>query len=316
MREDAALFRYELAIVAILKNEAPYIREWLEYHLMAGVEHFYLYDNDSEDNLTEVLKPFIDAELVDYVSMPGKVAQMLAYNHATAAHRYECRYLTFIDADEFIFPKGGRSIKEVLHDVLDDDPNAAGLAINWHMFGSGGNATADIGAGVIDRFRYRAPDKFEVEKQFGNGHVKTIANPRCIDVLTIPHFAFYYAGKHAIDENGKPVQSWFNGDVPDKKIIINHYYTKSREEYERKVVRGNADAAQNFYRMEKFYELERASTIYDDSLISYRRDRYTALRRGGGRRRGHNRTARSDRSSAVRCRPKCFNAVGVERCAE
>ena len=59
MREDASLFRYELAVVAILKNEAPYVREWVEYHLVAGVDHFYLYDNDSEDNLAEVLKPLI-----------------------------------------------------------------------------------------------------------------------------------------------------------------------------------------------------------------------------------------------------------------
>ena len=281
MREDAALFRYELAVVAILKNEAPYIREWIEYHLLAGVDHFYLYDNDSEDDLRGALKRFIDAGLVDYEPMPGKCAQMLAYNSAVAEHKFDCRYMAFIDADEFIFPKNGRSIKEVLRAELDENPNAAALTVNWRIFGSSGHETADLNVGVIDRFRYRTPDKFRLENSVGNGHVKTIANPRCVDEMTNPHFAFYYVGKGAVDENGKSVPGYFNADVPDSKIIIHHYYTKSRAEYERKVIRGNADAAQNFYRMETFYDYDRASTVYDDSLVTWRAARFNDLHRGG-----------------------------------
>ncbi|MBR0260666.1 MAG: glycosyltransferase family 2 protein [Selenomonadaceae bacterium] len=50
MAVDKNLFLYDLAIVAILKNEGRYLKEWLDYHLSAGVDHFYLYDNDSTDN--------------------------------------------------------------------------------------------------------------------------------------------------------------------------------------------------------------------------------------------------------------------------
>ena len=32
-----------LSIVAISKNEAPYIKEWIEYHKLVGVERFYFY---------------------------------------------------------------------------------------------------------------------------------------------------------------------------------------------------------------------------------------------------------------------------------
>ena len=39
---DKNLFLYDLAVVAIFKDEAPYLKEWLDYHLAAGVEHFYL----------------------------------------------------------------------------------------------------------------------------------------------------------------------------------------------------------------------------------------------------------------------------------
>ena len=47
---DKNLFPYDLAVVAIFKDEGRYLREWLDYHLLAGVEHFYLYNNDSADN--------------------------------------------------------------------------------------------------------------------------------------------------------------------------------------------------------------------------------------------------------------------------
>lgn len=82
MKEESALFKYELAIVAILKNEGPYVKEWIEYHLIAGVDHFYLYDNGSLDNLKQEMQPYIDADVVTYTFMPGKCAQMLAYNDA------------------------------------------------------------------------------------------------------------------------------------------------------------------------------------------------------------------------------------------
>ena len=56
---DKNLFPYNLAVAAIFKDEAPYLREWLDYHLLAGVEHFYLYNNDSTDDYAEMLKPYV-----------------------------------------------------------------------------------------------------------------------------------------------------------------------------------------------------------------------------------------------------------------
>ena len=37
--------KYKLSICAIFKNEANYLKEWIEYHRMVGVEHFYLYNS-------------------------------------------------------------------------------------------------------------------------------------------------------------------------------------------------------------------------------------------------------------------------------
>lgn len=49
--------REGIALVLIAKNEAPYIKEWLDFHLKQGVSHFIIYDNESTDNFQEVLQP-------------------------------------------------------------------------------------------------------------------------------------------------------------------------------------------------------------------------------------------------------------------
>lgn len=279
MKEESALFKYELAIVAILKNEAPYVKEWLDYHLLAGVDHFYIYDNESPDNLKEVLQPYVDADVVTYALMPGKCAQMLAYNDAVDKYKFDCRYMAFIDGDEFIFPRGFSTIKDVLRQTIDNlpPPHAAGLTINWHVFGSNGLEKAELEKGVLDRFFYRTPDDFDVNGISSNGHVKTIANPRCIDNILNPHFAFYYLTKFAVDENGKVIPSYSNPDVPDKKIIINHYKTKSKEEFNSKIERGNADTTHIRAKIEDFINIEQAATIFDDSILQYRQQRYEQL---------------------------------------
>ncbi len=102
---DKNLFLYDLAIVAIFKDEARYLKEWLDYHLLAGVEHFYLYNNDSTDNYREVLAPYVEKNLVTLIDFPGKVMQVPAYNDAVEKFRFESRYMAFIDLDEFVYPK-------------------------------------------------------------------------------------------------------------------------------------------------------------------------------------------------------------------
>ncbi|MBR0061311.1 MAG: glycosyltransferase family 92 protein, partial [Selenomonadaceae bacterium] len=70
-----------------------------------GVDHFYLYDNDSMDNQAEVAAPYVKAGLVDYFPYPGKAMQYAAYNDAVKRFKFQTRYMAFIDGDEFIYPK-------------------------------------------------------------------------------------------------------------------------------------------------------------------------------------------------------------------
>ncbi len=96
-----------LSIACIVKNEGIYIREWIEYHLWAGVEHFYIYDNGSTDNTRDILAPYIQSGVATYhywvVEEKGwwGSQQIRAYNDALARYKYCTRWLALIDADEF-----------------------------------------------------------------------------------------------------------------------------------------------------------------------------------------------------------------------
>ena len=222
MIEDSTLFKYELAIVAILKNEAPYMKEWIDYHLIAGVEHFYLYDNESNDNLKEVLKPYIDEGIVTLSFMPGKCTQLLAYNNAIRDFKFLVRYMAFIDADEFIYPKNDKNIIEVLNEVLASDDNAEGLGVHWNTYGSSGHEKADLTKGVLERFTHRGFDDY-----YAHQSTKSIANPRCIDVFKNPHMPIYFYDKYSVNEDGKIMVNQVDQSKVANKIVLNHYQDES-----------------------------------------------------------------------------------------
>ena len=268
MAVDKNLFLYDLAVVAIMKNEAPYVKEWLDYHLAAGVDHFYIYDNESPDNFKEVLQPYIDAGIVTYKFFPGVGRQIEAYIEAFKAYRFFCRYMAFIDADEFIFPQNtNKSIVEVTDEILNSVQDSAALEIQWMMYGSNNLETADYSKGVLERFTRRAVN-------CGSG-VKTIANPRRIKYLTTPHYMEYFPGTEVVTESNSEKKY-----AVSDKILINHYRLKSREEFLNKNNDFKGDVAygdKNYYSESRFSHAEN-NDVFDNSILAYR----DARRKMGG----------------------------------
>ena len=235
------LFENKLAIVACLKNESPYIEEWLEYHSRIGIDKFYLYDNDSEDRseLQKILAPWIDQKIVELTEFHGDYAQIPAYNDAVLKHRFDCKYLAFIDLDEFIVPKQNRELIEIIDSLFqtqtDPQIRIGGVGINWRNFGSNGQ-DRKINGGVLERFTHRAPDNFA-----RNFVIKTISNPRRVKEIYRAHDAKYFMNCICVNENGNQIEEFENRENTVEKLQINHYFTKSREEFMAKKSRGRAD---------------------------------------------------------------------------
>lgn len=227
-----------LSIAAIVKNESPYLQEWLAYHLVQGVERFRLYNNGSDDNLSEALKPFMD--VVDVVYFPGACQQIPAYMDATRFMRGKTRWLAYIDIDEFLVPQNvivgmgdGTHLGTVSEALTERFSDVPAVAPHWKMFGPSGFATRPPGL-VIENFVYRPEDNFKE-----NAHVKTIANPECVvGFAGNPHLTL---GLGTVDTLKRPIFSPFPEPITHKVLSINHYFTKSVGEWGQKVERGRAD---------------------------------------------------------------------------
>ena len=255
-----------------MKNNAPYVKEWLDYHLLAGVDHFYIYDNESTDNYDEIIKPYVDSGIVTTMKTPVWSMGIPAYTESIKNFKFESRYIAFIDQDEFLFPKSKSTITEVVDEVLSPNPNAAALCANWILYGSNNLEKADYSIGVLDRFTARDVNV--------NKHIKTIANPRMVNFFPNPHYAIYFDGKFSVNENGKPFAGPFNDELTADKICVNHYYTKSKEEYEKKIEAG-MNAGWN--RDMNLFQSHDKNDIQDDSIVKYQKARRDAfLPQGGG----------------------------------
>ena len=221
----------DLAVCAIMKNETPYVKEWLDYHLSVGVKRFYIYNNESEDNLEEVLKPYIDKGVVIYKYQPGEAQQQVAYEECLHQHGKETKWLAYIDADEFIVPLKNKTIPE----FLEDYKYFAAVGINWILYDSGGHEEKPEG-GVLENYTRVYFD----ENKPRNMHIKTICQPALTLHYQHPHHGIYKEGYFAVNENFERVDGPFV-PVSVNKIRINHYYCKSVAEFRAKISRGLAD---------------------------------------------------------------------------
>ena len=103
----------------------------------------------------------------------------------------------------------------------------------------------------------------------GNCYVKVIANPRKINLNQSPHQMVYFAGNYIVDENAQPTEGSRPTPIIADKIVINHYYLKSREEFLSKVNRGSAARTVMKKKLEWFEQCDR-NEEFDDDILKYR----------------------------------------------
>lgn len=227
--------KWTLALCGIVKDEAPYLLEWIAHHRLVGFEHFVLFDNASSDGTTEILSRLAKAGIVDHVpwpDIPGVGAQRPAYIAGLARLDGRARWVAFLDSDEFLTPLRDESVPDILADFQD----AAGLMVPWRLFGSNGHINQDDDL-VIRRFLRRARSGHPL-----NNAVKTIVQSHLIRMPDI-HTPQLTAGS-LVDEMRRTGGSQGHPDrhsVPDaQRLVVNHYFTKSRAEWQQKRDRGRA----------------------------------------------------------------------------
>ncbi|MEP1537612.1 MAG: glycosyltransferase family 2 protein [Paracoccaceae bacterium] len=144
-------------IVGCMKNEAPYIIEWVAYHRAIGFDNFLIYTNGCEDGTDEILDRLQELGVMQHRlndDWKGNSPQQFALNRALKEPVIEqADWIAHIDVDEFVNIRTGNG---TLNDLFDAMPDATNLAMTWRLFGHN-DVTQLHDEFVIDQFDTCAP---------------------------------------------------------------------------------------------------------------------------------------------------------------
>lgn len=246
-------FKYFASIACIIKNEGPYLKEWIEYHKLIGVEHFYVYDNESTDTTKEILKPYIDSGMVTYIYYPGRDKQDAAYLDACRKYGDETKWMVVIDLDEFIVLHKTRNLREFMAEFSE----VSQVSLHWVIYGSSGFEKKPDGL-VLENFKGHA--------RFADFTPKSIFNPRAV-ADTWPHY-MWVCGKW-VNENHQEFGGFSENSI--QKAQVNHYVIKSWEEfYNRKVARGRANGSSSYGNdLREYFNKYDKNDVYDELMLPY-----------------------------------------------
>ena len=238
-------------VVTSMKDEAPYVLEWVAYHSSIGFDRIVVVANDCTDGTHEMLTRLADMGEISYhlnkVPLGGK-PHSLALKKANQSPEVKTSdYVIALDADEFLVIKDAPHHIGSLIRVLEEH-DAGMMVIPWRLYGSSKKFCFED-APVIERFTL----SMEGMSNPKTG-VKTLF--RQSDALRLAiHFPkkVMKKGKSTegsdnigwIDPDGhalNPATLTWNGGrnvIRRKKAEIAHFMIKSLDEYMLKIFRGD-----------------------------------------------------------------------------
>ncbi|PRQ41256.1 putative Glycosyltransferase family 92 [Rosa chinensis] len=220
--------KHELCVCTMLWNQAPALSEWIMYHAWLGVERWFIYDNNSDDGIEDVV---LDLDSQGYnvsrQSWPWIKTQEAGFSHCALKAREECTWVGFFDVDEFFyFPREFRRRRRdgvpgenwlgKLVSNFSNSPTIAELRTDCHSFGPSG-LRSHPSRGVTTGYtcRLQSPERH-----------KSIVRTDLLDVTllnVVHHFRLREGFRHL--------------NVPEGIAVINHYKYQVWETFRAKFYR-------------------------------------------------------------------------------
>lgn len=259
-RADAA---GRIVLVSAMRNEAPFVLEWVAYHLAIGVDQIVICANPSTDGTDALLAALAEAGAITYLpTNPGNgvAAQAEAVRAFESAVGYRTGdWYLWLDADEFLNVHAGDRTARALVSALG---GATGVQLNWRLFGTSGHQTfpGRFVSGDFDRAaRPRLAAHLETKSLFRYGPLIEGFAPNAIGR---PRVRAGLQPKDFLAGTGEPLSpdprtlQWLSGHYPSGRTNlagwdelgfalaqINHYSVRTPEFFRLKARRGHAAVA-------------------------------------------------------------------------
>jgi hypothetical protein len=214
------------AVLAMFKNEAMAIREWVDHYKWMGADLILLLDNNSDDGGADLVKGVEGVTVIPYTVANS---QEKGYNDIGLPwlRKNNVDILIIVDLDEFVFSTDGRRLKDVATEFFSAEGAPSMCTCMWTMFGARGGEGKDTD--IFDKQPESIRKSFVWRKTPLDINTKAIM--RMKDVKD--------GGLHLH-------QSSVNGGSTGcpSNIQLNHYAIQSKEFFEKvKMKRGDATSS-------------------------------------------------------------------------
>jgi hypothetical protein len=221
---------YTLSVGAVFKNEAPYLKEWIEHYLARGVDHLYLINDFSDDNFIDVLKPYEKHITLFH----NKHSEIIRYKQDACYNRFilpilnQTKYILICDIDEYVWSPAALNLKDILNEF--EKMNIKAYGIDMILFGS--NNYTDQPKSIVNSFNRRQKVPFYYKDRNGKEKIltenkKTICLSSIIKKISLhqPHY----------NENSMVRTEEDRIDLNKRLLRLNHYRFQSKEKWLKRI---------------------------------------------------------------------------------
>jgi len=232
----------DVAVCIIVRCENPYLQEWMEHYLKIGVKKVFLYDNSQEgdERPVEVLSQYVESgqlEIIDYTAI-REGAQCKSYIDCYMRHNKEYGWIGFLDADELVRVEGDDLPAYLNSFATDVDV----VSLSWRIMTDSGLTRYDSRP-MSERFTVAKtipslPDGKEFVKSFIRGGIFGLS------FRLQPHVPSRAGKLNIVNAIGQQIPVYPAAKPVHERAWVDHYLTKTAEEYRGKIARGFINVSQ------------------------------------------------------------------------
>ena len=271
-----------ITAVSMMKDEGPFVLEWIAHHLAVGFTDIVVYTNDCSDGTDDMLIRLEEMGLATHRrnAIPeGLRPQPSALNYAQAEPLVgSSDWVMVFDADEFLCLKYGDGTLDDLIAAIKAR-GANGMVVTWRIFGSGGVHEWSRDP-VTEQYLYAAPPMWnkgwgvKTLFQFDPEHWKLgIHRPKIKNKWLETGFP---DSVRWLNGSGAPMEDYFKfrGWRSITRTIgydwaqMNHYAVKSIDSYAIRKFRGNVNFKKDKYNSD-YWALQDRNEVRDDAMLRY-----------------------------------------------
>ena len=283
-----------ITIVCSMRNEGPFIVEWVCWYRMLGFTDIVIATNDCTDHSPALLDALAAAGWLHHIRCKIRAGGQITLRKLREAKEHKsvrrAAWVMVCDVDEFLVIHKGDGLIGDLIDLTAPNPAYMGMSINWRVFGTSGRQTFED-LPVHRQFVYSCPTKHRVSRSVKSifRQPKQFAGlgehgPRGLNTTQLGA-EWGSPGLVWVNPEGKTIPNWAPDathlrDMPPRLIShkvaqINHYMVRSDETFSLKHKTLSPVAGSNRY-TKSYFDRANSGEEPDASAFRYS-DRFDAV---------------------------------------